>query len=248
MAFTVASGGGEVLVVIAPLIATALWPRRRQRRAADRHRGAGPARRGRDQCGERHADGADQQPVGALRGDRDGRPGRVLLVAVLLHPVHGVDFLSNTGDTGGHPAWYGAALAMLIGVFTITGFETCAGLGEEGVNVRFNIPRGVIGSAGHLGRAGHDHAGDGGARHPRPPEGGRRPGADRLHRRLLAGPRRVPALPGRRRVLGLRADRGLDRVDRPHDLRVSPGTTSCPLRLARPRQPAIAGRRCRPSS
>jgi amino acid transporter len=35
---------------------------------------------------------------------------------------------------------------MLLGVFTITGFETCAGLGEEAVNVRFSIPRGVIGS------------------------------------------------------------------------------------------------------
>jgi amino acid transporter len=35
---------------------------------------------------------------------------------------------------------------MLIGVFTITGFDTCAGLGEEGVNVKFNIPRGMIGS------------------------------------------------------------------------------------------------------
>ena len=72
--------------------------------------------------------------------------GGVLLVAFLLHPVHGVDFLFTTGDTGGNPPLVGAALAMLIGVFTITGFETCAGLGEEGVNVRFNIPRGVIGS------------------------------------------------------------------------------------------------------
>jgi amino acid transporter len=72
--------------------------------------------------------------------------GAVLLVAVLIHPIHGVDFLFTTGDTGGNPALLGAALAMLIGVFTITGFETCAGLGEEGVNVRFNIPRGVIGS------------------------------------------------------------------------------------------------------
>lgn len=72
--------------------------------------------------------------------------GGVLLVAVLLHPVHGVDFLFTTGEMGGHPALYGAALAMLIGVFTITGFDTCAGLGEEGVNVKFNIPRGMIGS------------------------------------------------------------------------------------------------------
>jgi amino acid transporter len=72
--------------------------------------------------------------------------GVVLLVAVLLHPVHDVGFLFTTGDTGGNPPLLGAALAMLIGVFTITGFETCAGLGEEGTNVRFNIPRGVIGS------------------------------------------------------------------------------------------------------
>jgi amino acid transporter len=72
--------------------------------------------------------------------------GVVLLVAVLLHPLHGVDFLLNTTNTAGNPPLLGAALAMLIGVFTITGFETCAGLGEEGTNVRFNIPRGVIGS------------------------------------------------------------------------------------------------------
>jgi len=72
--------------------------------------------------------------------------GLILVVAFLIHPNHGADFLFTTGDTGGNPPLIGAALAMLIGVFTITGFETCAGLGEEGTNVRFNIPRGVIGS------------------------------------------------------------------------------------------------------
>jgi amino acid transporter len=72
--------------------------------------------------------------------------GVVLLVAVLIHPLHGFDYLFNTTNTAGNPPLLGAALAMLIGVFTITGFETCAGLGEEGTNVRFNIPRGVIGS------------------------------------------------------------------------------------------------------
>jgi amino acid transporter len=145
MAFTVASGG-EVLVVISPLIATIL--------------GLDPG------------NGALLIAIAILvllaagainvvsvmltaRINNLSVPfeligtvvlGGVLLVAVLLHPVHGVDFLFSTGDHGGRPAWYGAALAMLIGVFTITGFETCAGLGEEGVNVRFNIPRGVIGS------------------------------------------------------------------------------------------------------
>jgi amino acid transporter len=145
MAFTVASGG-EVLVVIAPLIATVL--------------------------GLDAGNAALQIAIAVLvllvagainvvsvmltaRINNLSVPfevigtvvlGGVLLGAVLLHPIHGVDFLFTTGDTGGHPAWYGAALAMLIGVFTITGFETCAGLGEEGVNVRFNIPRGVIGS------------------------------------------------------------------------------------------------------
>jgi amino acid transporter len=72
--------------------------------------------------------------------------GGVLLVAFLLHPIHGLDYLANTGDQHGRPVWYGAVLALLLGVFTITGFETCAGLGEEGLNVRRNIPRGVIGS------------------------------------------------------------------------------------------------------
>ena len=94
------------------------------------------------ECGERHADGAGQ-PVVPFEVMRTVVLGSVLLVALSLHPVHGVDFLLNAGDAGRPPTWYGAALARPWACSTITGFETCAGLGEEGVNVRFRIPRGV---------------------------------------------------------------------------------------------------------
>jgi amino acid transporter len=145
MAFTVASGG-EVLVLIAPLVATVL--------GLDAGNSAlliGIA------VGTLLIAGA-VNVISVLLTARINNLsvpfevigtvvlGGVLLVAFLLHPNHGVGFLFTTGDHAGHPAWYGAALALLIGVFTITGFETCAGLGEEGVNVRRNIPRGVIGS------------------------------------------------------------------------------------------------------
>lgn len=145
MAFTVASGG-EVLLVIAPLVATILGL----------DVGNGPLLIGISVLVLVLAGAANVVSVIlTARINNLSVPfeligtlvlGVVLLVAALSHPIHGVDFLFSTGDHGGKPALLGAALAMLIGVFTITGFETCAGLGEEGLNVRVNIPCGVIGS------------------------------------------------------------------------------------------------------
>jgi amino acid transporter len=145
MAFTVASGG-EVLLVIAPLVATILGL----------DVGNGPLLIGIAVLVLVLAGAANVVSVIlTARINNLSVPfelvgtlvlGGVLLVAALLHPVHDAGFLLTTGDHGGKPALLGAALAMLMGVFTITGFETCAGLGEEGLNVRVNIPRGVIGS------------------------------------------------------------------------------------------------------
>ena len=42
------------------------------------------------------------------------------------------------------PLWYGFALAGLIGIFTIIGFELAANLSEEAVNARLTVPKAVI--------------------------------------------------------------------------------------------------------
>lgn len=78
----------------------------------------------------------------------------ILLVAFLIHPNHGADFLFTTGNLGGNPAWYGFALAMLMGLFTITGFEAAADLGEEGVGVRRTVPMAIVGSVAISGVVG----------------------------------------------------------------------------------------------
>ena len=39
--------------------------------------------------------------------------GLILLVAFLIHPNHGVNFLFTTGNLNGNPVWYAFVLAML---------------------------------------------------------------------------------------------------------------------------------------
>jgi amino acid transporter len=80
--------------------------------------------------------------------------GLILLVAFLIHPNHSVSFLFTTGNLNGNPAWYAFVLAMLMGLFTITGFEGAADLGEEGVGVRRTVPRAIIGSVAISGIVG----------------------------------------------------------------------------------------------
>ena len=60
--------------------------------------------------------------------------------------LHGIDrslgYLTHAG--GVRPLWYGFALAGLVGIFTITGFELAANLSEEAVNARLTVPKAVI--------------------------------------------------------------------------------------------------------
>jgi amino acid transporter len=51
-------------------------------------------------------------------------------------------YLTHTGSVS--PLWYGFALAGLIGIFTIIGFEFAANLSEEAVNARLTVPKAVI--------------------------------------------------------------------------------------------------------
>ena len=59
---------------------------------------------------------------------------------------HGIDrglsYLTGTGSVA--PLWYGFALAGLIGIFTIIGFEVAANVSEEAVNARLTVPKAVI--------------------------------------------------------------------------------------------------------
>jgi amino acid transporter len=55
---------------------------------------------------------------------------------------HGIGFLTQHGTVT--PLWYGFALAGLIGIFTIVGFELAADLSEEAVNARVTVPKAVV--------------------------------------------------------------------------------------------------------
>src|ERR1035437_1107356 len=81
----------------------------------------------------------------------------VLVVWLFARPApihHSLGFLLNTGGLSGGKLAYGLMLALLMGCFTLTGFETAADLSEEAVNARITVPRAIIGSlliAGVLG-------------------------------------------------------------------------------------------------
>lgn len=77
--------------------------------------------------------------------------GTVVLGLIVLgaftfrsHPVHGWGFLFHHGNIHGEGWWYGAALALLMGVFTVGGFEGGADLSEETVGVQRAVARGII--------------------------------------------------------------------------------------------------------
>lgn len=53
-----------------------------------------------------------------------------------------LSYLTHTGTVT--PPWYGFALAGLIGIFTIIGFEFAANAAEEAKNARLTVPRAVI--------------------------------------------------------------------------------------------------------
>ncbi len=74
--------------------------------------------------------------------------GVLLLIAFLVHSprLHGGGFLFSHGPLHGQSAWYAASLALLMGAFTIGGFEACADLGEEAVGAQRTVARAIIGA------------------------------------------------------------------------------------------------------
>jgi amino acid transporter len=74
--------------------------------------------------------------------------GILVLIAFLVKQpaIHSGGFLFTHGPLHGQAPWYAASLALLMGVFTIGGFEACADLGEEAVGVQRTVSRAIIGA------------------------------------------------------------------------------------------------------
>ena len=82
--------------------------------------------------------------------------GILLLVAFLVKTpaIHSGGFLFTHGPLHGQTPWYAASLALLMGVFTIGGFEACADLGEEAVGAQRTVARAIIGAVAISGIVG----------------------------------------------------------------------------------------------
>lgn len=74
--------------------------------------------------------------------------GIVLFILWATKPIHAFSFLTNTGGVHGSAIWGSAALAALMGIFTLVGFEMAADLSEEAINARFTVPKAVLWSTG----------------------------------------------------------------------------------------------------
>ncbi|HXY43729.1 MAG TPA: amino acid permease [Acidimicrobiales bacterium] len=72
--------------------------------------------------------------------------GILVLIAFLVKTphIHKVSFIFQHGPLHGVTPWYAAGLALLMGVFTIGGFEACADLGEEAVGVQRTVAKAII--------------------------------------------------------------------------------------------------------
>ena len=57
---------------------------------------------------------------------------------------YGAGILFNTTSAFHNPTWYAFALASLLGVFTLVGFELAADMSEDAVNPVRSVPRGVL--------------------------------------------------------------------------------------------------------
>ena len=60
----------------------------------------------------------------------------------------GPGILFNTTSVFHNPTWYAFALASLLGVFTLVGFELAADMSEDAVNPVRSVPRGVLWAVG----------------------------------------------------------------------------------------------------
>ena len=57
---------------------------------------------------------------------------------------NGAGILFNTTSAFHNPTWYAFALASLLGIFTLVGFELAADMSEDAVNPVRSVPRGVL--------------------------------------------------------------------------------------------------------
>jgi amino acid transporter len=59
---------------------------------------------------------------------------------------HGIGYLTEHHHLPGHSYWYAIALASLVGVYTLAGFEAAADVAEEAVDAKRSLPRAILGS------------------------------------------------------------------------------------------------------
>ncbi|MFG2821633.1 amino acid permease [Kitasatospora sp. NPDC048365] len=59
---------------------------------------------------------------------------------------HDLGYLGTHHHLPGQPYWYAVALAALVGVYTLAGFEGAADVAEEAVDAKRAVPRAIIGS------------------------------------------------------------------------------------------------------
>jgi amino acid transporter len=82
--------------------------------------------------------------------------GILILIAFLVKSPkpHAASFIFTHGPLHGQAPWYAASLALLMGAFTIGGFEASADLGEEAVGVQRSVSRAIIGAVAISGVVG----------------------------------------------------------------------------------------------
>jgi len=82
--------------------------------------------------------------------------GIIVMTAFLIKTphIHGAGFIFHHGPLHGQAVWYAASLALLMGAFTIGGFEACADLGEEAIGAQRTVARGMIGAVAISGVVG----------------------------------------------------------------------------------------------
>jgi len=68
----------------------------------------------------------------------------LILWGVGTKPGLGASILFNTTSVQHNPLWYSIALASLVGIYTLVGFELAADLSEEAINAGHTVPRAVI--------------------------------------------------------------------------------------------------------
>jgi amino acid transporter len=67
-----------------------------------------------------------------------------VVVAYFAKPDHPVSFLVNTGGIHGSAIWGGIVGSMVMGLFSLTGFESAADISEEAVGATGSVPRAVL--------------------------------------------------------------------------------------------------------